>query len=425
MSKHNYATDAVHQFFRGDETNSIVRPIYPTSAYFFNDADHGADLFDLKVTGNIYSRLTNPTYDAFSDVVAKLEGGVAGISTSSGAAAIFLAIISLVKAGDHIIASNSIYGGTTSLLNNQLKDLGIETTFVNQEASYEELNKEIKANTKLIFAETIGNPTVPVLDYEKFSKLAKENHLPLVIDNTFTPYLFKPLDHGANIVVYSATKYLGGHGQVVGGVIIDGGNFDWNKDDKFSHLTTPDSSYHGLNFSETFKEAAYGLYVRAKGLRDYGPSLSPFNAFLLTTGLQTLHLRLERHSQNALALAEFLESSPQVEWVKYPGLKSHPNYELASKYLPLGSSGILAFGIKGGLEAGKKFINSLELGIHAANVGDVRTIVTHPASTTHRQLSGDELLASGVSENLIRVSVGIENIEDIKADFIQALDKSK
>ncbi|MDR3215079.1 MAG: O-acetylhomoserine aminocarboxypropyltransferase/cysteine synthase [Bacilli bacterium] len=425
MSKTSYETNVVHQYFRGDETNSIVRPIHPTTAYFFNDADHGADLFDLKVVGNIYTRLTNPTYDAFGQTIAQLEGGVAGISTASGASAISLAILALVKSGDHIIASKTIYGGSISLFNNQLKQLGIETTFIDQEASYDELSKEIKENTKLIFAETIGNPTVPVLDYEKFSALAKSYHLPLVIDNTFAPYLFKPLDYGANIVIYSATKYLGGHGNVIGGVIVDGGNFDWAKDDKFIHLTSPDDSYHGLNFYATFKEAAYGLYVRAKCLRDYGPTLSPFNAYLLSTGLQTLVLRLERHSANALNLAKYLEKHEAIEWVLYPGLTSHPNYDIASRYLTKGASGILAFGIKGGLEAGKKFINSLELGIHAVNVGDVRTIVTHPASTTHRQLNAEQLKASGIEDNLIRISVGIENIDDLIADIEQALKKSQ
>lgn len=423
--KLQFATEAIHQNYRGDETNSIVRPIHPTSAYFFDDADHGANLFDLKDAGNIYSRLTNPTNDALGETISRLEGGVGGLSVATGAAAVTLVILALASQGDHVVASRSIYGGTISLLANTLAPLGIETTFINQDADYETLAASIQANTKLIIAETIGNPLVSVLDYEKFSKLAKEHHVPLVIDNTFcTPYLFKPLEHGANIVVYSATKYLGGHGNALGGVIVDGGNFDWTKDNKYPSLTTPDSSYHGLIYTEAFKEAAFIYKVRTQGLRDIGPASSPFSSYLIATGLQTLHLRLDAHSKNALALAKHLESHPQVEWVLYPGLESHPDYDRAKRYFDKGASGIFCFGIKGGLEAGKKFINGVELGIHASNVGDVRTIVTHPASTTHRQLSEEELINAGISSSLIRISVGIEAIEDIIADFDQALEKT-
>lgn len=422
----NIETIVVHQGFRGDETNSIVRPIHPSTAYIFDSADHGADLFDLKVAGNIYQRLTNPTNDAFANTINELEGGAGALAVSSGSSAITLAILGLAEAGDHIVLSNAIYGGTSSLAKNTLSALGIESTFVDQAASIEELQKAFRPNTKAIIAETIGNPLSNILDFEKFSKLSEDNHAPLIIDNTFaTPYLFKPLEHGANIVVYSATKYLGGHGNVLGGVIVDGGNFDWGKTDKFEKLTKPNDSYHGLVFTETFGPAAFVYSVRTLGLRDIGSALSPFNSFLLSTGLQTLALRLDAHSRNALKLAKYLENHPQVEGVYYPGLASHPNADLASKYLTKGASGILSFKIKGGLEAGKKFINSIELAIHASNVGDVRTIITHPGSTTHRQLSEEELLKANIPANLIRVSVGIENIDDILADFEQALEKAK
>ncbi len=426
MSQQKFETIAVHQGFRGDETNSIVRPIHPSIAWRFDSADHGADLFDLKAAGNIYTRLTNPTNDAYANTINELEGGVGALATASGASAITLTILSLAEAGDHIVVSNAIYGGTSSLLKNTLAPLGIESTFVDQSASIEEIQKAFKPNTKAIIAETIGNPLSNVLDFEKFSKLAQDNQTPLVIDNTFaTPYLFKPLEHGANIVVYSATKYLGGHGNVLGGVIVDGGNFDWTKTDKFPKLTKPNSSYHGTVFTDTFGPAAFIYAVRTLGLRDIGASLAPQSAYQLAQGLQTLSLRLERHSENALKLAKYLENHPQVDWVYYPLLESHPNYELAKKYFDKGASGILAFGIKGGLEAGKQLINNVELAIHAVNVGDVRTIITHPASTTHRQLSEEELIKSNIAPNLIRISVGIENIDDIIADFEQAFSKVK
>ena len=427
MSKKlKFESIAVHQNYRGDETNSIVRPIHPTSAYFFNDADHGADLFDLKVEGNIYSRLTNPTNDAFANAVNDLEGGVGALAVSSGQAAATLAILTLAKGGDHVVASQSIYGGTNSVLVNTLKPLGIETTFVDQNLSYEELEKAIQPNTKLILAETIGNPLVNVLDFEKFSKLAKNNEIPLVIDNTFaTSYLFKPLDHGANIVIYSATKYLGGHGNAIGGVIVDGGNFNWVGNDKFKQFWTPNDAYHGLIYTDVFEKAAFIYTVRTQGLRDIGAASSPFNSYLLATGLQTLPLRLDRSSSNALQLANYLENHSLIEWVSYPLLESHPDYQRATNYFTKGASGIFCFGIKGGLEAGKTFINSLELIIHASNVGDVRTIVTHPASTTHRQMTSEELLSVGIADNLIRVSTGIENIEDLIADIEQALNKTK
>lgn len=416
-------TLAVHQGFRGDETNSIVRPIHTSTAFAFNDADHGADLFNLSAVGNIYSRLTNPTNDALGNVVAELEGGVGGLSVASGAAALLTTVLSICESGDHIVSSKSIYGGSYSLFSNTLKNFGIEVTYVDQNASREEIQQAFQENTKILFAEVIGNPKVEVLNVEKFAALAKANDVPFVVDSTFTPpAIFKAFDHGVNIVVHSATKYLGGHGNALAGVIVDSGTFDWNNG-KFPSLTTPQDAYHGLVYTEAFGNLAFLIKARAHVLRDIGASLSPFNAFLILQGIQTLHLRLDYVSKSALALAQWLENHPQVEWVSYPLLESNPDYDRAKAYFPKGAGGILAFGIKGGREKSRAFINGLELGIHAVNVGDVRTIVTHPASTTHRQTPADELAALGISEGFIRISVGLENVEDIKADLDQALQR--
>ncbi|ELV09077.1 O-acetylhomoserine aminocarboxypropyltransferase [Wohlfahrtiimonas chitiniclastica] len=416
-------TLAVHQGFRGDETNSIVRPIHTSTAFAFNDADHGADLFNLSAVGNIYSRLTNPTNDALGNVVAELEGGVGGLSVASGAAALLTTVLSICESGDHIVSSKSIYGGSYSLFSNTLKNFGIEVTYVDQNASREEIQQAFQENTKILFAEVIGNPKVEVLNVEKFAALAKANDVPFVVDSTFTPpAIFRAFDHGVNIVVHSATKYLGGHGNALAGVIVDSGTFDWNNG-KFPSLTTPQDAYHGLVYTEAFGNLAFLIKARAHVLRDIGASLSPFNAFLVLQGIQTLHLRLDYVSKSALALAQWLENHPQVEWVSYPLLESNPDYDRAKAYFPKGAGGILAFGIKGGREKSRAFINGLELGIHAVNVGDVRTIVTHPASTTHRQTPADELAALGISEGFIRISVGLENVEDIKADLDQALQR--
>lgn len=416
-------TLAVHQGFRGDETNSIVRPIHTSTAFAFNDADHGADLFNLSAVGNIYSRLTNPTNDALGNVVAELEGGVGGLSVASGAAALLTTVLSICESGNHIVSSKSIYGGSYSLFSNTLKNFGIEVTYVDQNASREEIQQAFQENTKILFAEVIGNPKVEVLNVEKFAALAKANDVPFVVDSTFTPpAIFKAFDHGVNIVVHSATKYLGGHGNALAGVIVDSGTFDWNNG-KFPSLTTPQDAYHGLVYTEVFGNLAFLIKARAHVLRDIGASLSPFNAFLVLQGIQTLHLRLDYVSKSALALAQWLENHPQVEWVSYPLLESNPDYDRAKAYFPKGAGGILAFGIKGGREKSRAFINGLELGIHAVNVGDVRTIVTHPASTTHRQTPADELTALGISEGFIRISVGLENVEDIKADLDQALQR--
>lgn len=416
-------TLAVHQGFRGDETNSIVRPIHTSTAFAFNDADHGADLFNLSAVGNIYSRLTNPTNDALGNVVAELEGGVGGLSVASGAAALLTTVLSICESGDHIVSSKSIYGGSYSLFSNTLKNFGIEVTYVDQNASREEIQQVFQENTKILFAEVIGNPKVEVLNVEKFAALAKANDVPFVVDSTFTPpAIFRAFDHGVNIVVHSATKYLGGHGNALAGVIVDSGTFDWNNG-KFPSLTTPQDAYHGLVYTEAFGNLAFLIKARAHVLRDIGASLSPFNAFLVLQGIQTLHLRLDYVSKSALALAQWLENHPQVEWVSYPLLESNPDYDRAKAYFPKGAGGILAFGIKGGREKSRAFINGLELGIHAVNVGDVRTIVTHPGSTTHRQTPADELAALGISEGFIRISVGLENVEDIKADLDQALQR--
>jgi len=421
LKGYGLGTLAVQGSYKADATGAGTIPLYQSTAYDLGDADRAAALFDLKEFGNIYTRLNNPTNSLFEEKATLLEGGVGALSTASGQAAISLGIWNICTAGDHVISASTLYGGTHTLFAHTFKKLGIETTFVDPEASLEELIKSIQPNTKVIYAESIGNPGLNVLDFEKFTALSKAAGVPLMIDNTFaTPYLLKPFDHGADIVVYSATKYIGGHGNSMGGLIIDSGNFEWTAD-KFSCLVEPDPSYHGVKYVEAFGSLSYIVKARVQLLRDLGSTISPFNSFLLHTGLETLHLRMERHSQNALSLAEYLESHELVEWVSYPGLKTHPSYERAQKYLPKGVSGMLTFGVKGGLEAGRKFINNVELAGLVANLGDTRTLVIHPGSTTHSQLTEEEQIASGVSPDLIRVSVGIEDIEDIKADFDQAL----
>lgn len=420
-NKWKLSTIAVQGGYSPDSTGSRTVPIYQTTAYEFKDADHAARLFDLKEFGNIYSRIMNPTTDAVEQKINLLEGGVGALAVASGQSAITLAILNICQAGQHVVAASTLYGGTYSLLGNTLKKYGIEVTFVDPEDSVENISKAFKENTRAIFAETIGNPGLNILDFAKFSTIAKAQDVPFIVDNTFaTPYICRPLEHGANIVVHSATKYIGGHGTSLGGVIVDGGNFNWDNG-KFLELTEPDPSYHGVKYVEAFGNMAYILKARVQLLRDLGPCISPFNAFLLNMGLETLPLRMEKHSENALKLAKFLEAHEQVEWVKYPGLTSHPDYGRAKEYLTNGASGMLTFGIKGGLTAGKSFINNVKLASLVANVGDTRTLVIHPASTTHAQLTKEEQLSSGVTEDLIRVSVGIEDIEDIINDFEQAL----
>jgi len=417
------STIAVQGVYTPDTTGSRTLPIYQTVAYKLDDADHAARLFDLQEPGNIYSRIMNPTTTAFEEKINLLEGGVGALATASGQAAVSLALLNICKAGDHIVSASTLYGGTYNLFAVIFKKLGIETTFVEPDQSSEEIKRHFRSNTKVLYVETIGNPNLNVIDFEKFSAIAREKEVPLIVDNTFaTPYLCRPLEQGANIVVHSATKYIGGHGTSIGGVIIDGGNFHWDNG-KFPDLVEPDESYHGIKYFEKFGNQAYITKARFQLLRDLGPCLSPFNSFLLNMGLETLPLRMEKHSENALKLAEFLEEHEKVSWAGYPGLKNHPSYDLTEKYLPCGAGGMLTFGIKGGVEGGKTFINSVKLATIVANVGDARTLVIHPASTTHRQLTPEQQIASGVTSDLVRVSVGIENIEDIIDDFEQALSK--
>lgn len=421
VKKYGLGTIAVQGSYSADETGSRTIPIHQTASYDLRDADRAANLFGLKEFGNIYTRLNNPTNTSFEEKLNLLEGGVGALSTASGQAAISLAILNICQAGDHILAASTLYGGTYTLFAYTFNKLGIDVTFVDPEAPLEALKEKVQDNTKVVYAETIGNPGLNVLDFDKFSALSKFAGAPFIVDNTFaTPYLLRPFEHGVDIVVYSATKYIGGHGNSIGGAIIDSGHFKWTGD-KYPGLVEPDPSYHGLKYTETFGALAYIIKARVQLIRDIGATLSPFNSFLLHTGLETLHLRVQRHSDNALELAKYLQAHEEVEWVSYPGLEDHPSYERAQKYLPKGASGVLTFGVKGGREAGKAFINNVELATLVPNIGDTRTLVIHPASTTHSQLSEKEQEASGVRPDLIRVSVGIEDIEDIKADFDQAL----
>ena len=412
-------------------TGSRAVPIHQTTSYVFKNTDHAANLFGLKEFGNIYTRIMNPTTDVFEKRVAALEGGVAALATASGQAAQFIALNNLLQAGDNFISSSFIYGGTYNQFKVAFKRLGVEVRFASGDdiSGFESL---IDAKTKAIYLETIGNPRLNIPDFEKFAALARKHDLPLVVDNTFGAggYLAQPIKHGANIVVESATKWIGGHGTSIGGVIVDGGNYNWGNG-KFPQFTEPSEGYHGLKFWDVFGEGnplglpnvAFITRARVEGLRDFGPSLSPFNSFLLLQGLETLSLRVHRHAENALTLATWLENHPSVDFVYYPGLASSPYHLLAKKYLQNGFGGVLQFGIKGGAENGKKFINSLQLVSHLANVGDAKTLAIHPASTTHEQLSEAEQKQSGVLPNLIRISVGLEHIEDIKNDFEQAFSK--
>ena len=405
-------------------TGARAVPIYQTTSYCFKDTDHAANLFALKEFGNIYTRLMNPTWDVLEQRVAALEGGVAALVTASGQAAETLAVLNIAGAGDHVVASASLYGGTYNLFNYTLRKLGIETTFVDA-SDPENFRRAIKDNTRLVYAESLGNPANDVLDFDKVAAAAHDNGLPLIVDNTVaTPYLLNPIEWGADIVIHSLTKFLGGHGTSVGGIIVDSGKFNWGNG-KFPEFTEPDPSYHGLKFWETFGAISYVLKARVELLRDLGPALSPFNAFLILQGVETLSLRVQRHSDNALAVAKFLETHPAVSWVNYPGLESAPTHELARKYLRNGFGAILGFGIKGGREAGIKFINNAKLLSHLVNIGDAKSLVVHPASTTHQQLSPEEQIATGVTEDFIRLVIGIEDIRDIIADIDQALAASQ
>lgn len=416
-----FNTLAIHGGQEPDPTTgSRVVPIYQTTSYNFRDAEHAANLFSLKEAGNIYTRLMNPTTDVFEKRIAALEGGVGALAFASGHAAISAAIFNIAQAGDEIVSSSTLYGGTYNMFAYTLPRLGIKVTFVDP-SDPESFAKAITPKTKALYAETIGNPKIDVLDIESIAAIAHKNGIPLLIDSTFaTPYLCRPIDFGADIVIHSATKFIGGHGTSMGGVVVDSGKFNW-ANGKFPLLSEPDPSYHDLSYTEALGPQAFIIRLRVQILRDLGACVSPFNSFAFLQGLETLHLRMERHSQNAQKVAEYLEKHELVSWVSYPGLPSHVDHKLAQKYLPKGAGAMMTFGIKGGLEAGRKFINSLKLFSLLANVGDAKSLVIHPASTTHSQLTGEQLTAAGVSDDMVRLSIGIEDVEDIVRDLEQAL----
>lgn len=402
-------------------TGSRAVPIHQTTSYVFQDADHAAALFNLERAGHIYTRISNPTIAVLEERLAALENGVGAVCTASGMAAMHLAIVTLLGAGDHIVASASLYGGTINLLTHTLPRFGITTTFV-KPRDLDALRAAIKPNTRLVIGETIGNPGLEVLDIPAVAKIAHDAGIPLLIDNTFaTPYLARPIEMGADIVMNSITKWIGGHGIAIGGVIVDGGHFDWEKSGKFPTLTTPYAGYHGIVFSEEFGPQAFIMRARAEGLRDFGACISPTNAFQILQGAETLHVRMQRHVENATAVLAFLTSNKAVEWVLHPSLESHPDHALAKQLLPRGAGSIITFGIKGGRDAGRKFIEALKLVSHVANVGDAKTLVIHPASTTHQQMNAEQLKVAGIGEELIRLSIGIEAADDIIGDLGQAL----
>ncbi len=425
MSDYKFNTNCIQAGYTAQSGQPQVLPIAQNTTYRYYNAEDVAKLFDLESADYMYTRLGSPTVNALEAKMAALEGGTAGIATSAGQAANLITMLNIAQAGDHIIACANIYGGTFNLFAVTLKKMGIETTFINQNASKEEIIAAARPNTKALFGESLGNPALTVLDIEEFAAAAHEIGVPLVVDNTLaSPYLCRPLEYGADFVTHSTTKWADGHATSVGGMVIEGGKFDWNKyADKFPGMVEPDESYHGLKFYEKFGDQAFCVKLRAQMLRDLGCTMSPMNAWLTFQGLDTLHLRMERHSQNAMALAQFLQNHPMAEWVKYPGLPGDDDYERAQKYLPKGASGVLAFGVKGGRAAGEEFLKNLKLASIVVHVGDIRTSVLHPASTTHRQLSEEAQIAGGILPELIRVSVGCEDIDDIIADFDQALNK--
>jgi len=421
-----FETIALHGGQEPDPTtNARAVPIYQTTSYTFDSADHAADLFGLREFGNIYTRIMNPTNDVFEKRVAALEGGVGALAFSSGSAAVTFSILNIAGAGDHIVSANSLYGGTYNLFVHTLPRFGLEIDLIDP-ADPESFRRAIKPNTKLLYAETVGNPKLDTLDIEAVAAIAHEAGIPLIVDNTMaTPYLIRPFDHGADVVVHSATKFIGGHGTSIGGVVVDSGRFDWAQNDKFPGLVEPDASYHGLRFYDALGPIAYIVKLRVSLLRDVGAALSPFNAFLFLQGLETLPLRMERHSQNALGVAQFLEEHPKVSWVLYPGLKGHLTHGTACKYHYRGLFGaIVGFGIAGGREAGRRFVESTQLLSHLANIGDAKSLAIHPATTTHSQLSAEEQLECGVSDDFVRLSIGIETLEDIVGDIDQALAKA-
>ncbi len=424
-SQWKFETKQIHSGAQPDPvTNARATPIYQTTAYVFNSADHAASLFSLSEFGNIYTRIQNPTQDVVEQRVAALEGGTAALLLASGQSATTLSILNIAQAGDHIVASSSIYGGTYNLFKYTLAKLGIETTFVEDQDDTEEWSRAVKPNTKLFFAETIGNPRINLLDIRGVADVAHAAGLPFIVDNTIaSPYLVRPLEHGADIVVHSATKFLGGHGTVMGGIIVDGGKFEWSKNvEKFPGLTEPDPSYHGASYTTVLGDSiAYIIKARVQLLRDLGPAIAPASAWQLIQGIETLSLRMERHVQNAQKVAEWLEARAEVSSVSYAGLPSSPWFERAKEYSPLGAGAVLSFELKGGVDAGRSLVDSVDLFSHVANIGDVRSLIIHPASTTHSQLTAEQQLTAGVTPGLVRLSVGLENIDDIIADLEQAL----
>lgn len=425
MGKYHIDTLCIQSGYKPENGQARVLPIYQSTTYKYDSSEHVGKLFDLQAEGFFYTRLANPTVDSVEKKIAELEGGIAAMCTSSGQAATMVAILNICNAGDHFISSGTIYGGTMNLFAVTFARMGIECTFVNPDASLEELQKEIRENTKLIFAETIANPALVVTDLEKFAKLAHSNNIPLIVDNTFaTPINCRPIEYGADIVIHSTSKYLDGHAVALGGVVVDSGNFSWDNG-KFPGLSTPDESYHGMVYTRDCGRAAFITKARVQLMRDMGMAPSPNNAFLLNLGLETLHLRMERHCSNASRVAEYLERHEQVSWVNYPGLKNNKYYELAKKYMPKGTCGVISFGIKGGREAAMKFMDSLKLAAIVVHVADARTSVLHPASTTHRQLSDQQLIECGITPDMIRMSIGIENADDIIEDIEQAFSQIK
>ena len=427
MSEYRFNTKCIQSGYSPKNGEPRVLPIIQSTTFKYDSSAEMAKLFDLEENGYFYTRLANPTNDAVAKKIADLEGGVGAVLTSSGQAASFYSIFNICSAGDHIIASAAIYGGTFNLIAVTMKKLGIDCTFVSPECSEEELEAAFRPNTKLVFGESLANPSLIVLDIEKFARAAHRNGVPLIIDNTFpTPVNLRPFEWGADIVIHSTTKYMDGHASAVGGVVVDSGNFDWEKQrDKYPGLTTPDDSYHGITYTEKFGPLAYTTKLVAQLMRDLGSIQSPMNAFLLNLGLETLFLRVPRHCENALKAAQWLENDGRISWIEYPGLKSSKYYDLARKYMPNGTSGVISFGIKGGREAATKCMDSLKLAAVVTHVADTRTCVLHPASTTHRQLTDEQLYACGISPDLIRLSVGIEDIEDIIADIDSALGNQK
>ena len=423
---HRFDTRALHAGQQPDPTTgSRAVPIHQTTSYVFDSVDHAAGLFNLEVSGHIYSRISNPTVAVLEERIAALEGGVGAVCTASGQAAMHLAVATLLSAGDHIVSSRNIYGGTHNVLNLTLPRFGITTTFVDPRDP-QAFADAIRPETRLVFAETLGNPGIEVLDVSAVAEVAHAHGLPLAVDSTFaTPYLLRPIEHGADIVIHSATKFLGGHGVAIGGVVVDGGRFDWVASGKFPTLTEPYVGYHGITFTEEFGPQALSMRARAEGLRDFGACMSPANAFYLLQGVETLSLRMDRHVANTRRVIDLLDTHEAVEWIRHPEHPSHPDHELAARLYPHGAGAILSFGVAGGREAGRRFIESVRLASHLANVGDAKTLVIHPASTTHQQMSAADLEAAGVSENLIRLSVGLEDPEDICRDLDQALRASQ